>query len=306
MSSEHSGGCSCKSGGAAVNPGAGVQEFVPDAVALSSEPVELIASSEQEWPRIKVNGIAIEQEQIAAELQYHPADTRNEAVFLASQALVIRELLRQRVAALDLNVKVQGAESEEEAQISALIEREIDLPRADDAACEQYFENNRKRYASAPLLAARHILLAAEVADAAGRSIAREQAEALIAQLQTDGNRFHELALANSDCPSKQQGGALGQISKGQTVPEFERQLFRLPLGLASQPIESRYGYHVVWIDQRIEGELLPYTAVVGAIRTELDQRVWQVALVQYIKGLIGQADIQGIVLEGADSPLVQ
>ncbi|MEH6368221.1 MAG: peptidylprolyl isomerase [Pseudomonas marincola] len=297
---------SCNGSNAAVAQGAGVQTFVPAAVEPSAAPVELIASSEQEWPRIKVNGIVIEQEQIALELQYHAAPTRNEAVFLASQALVIRELLRQRVNALNLKVMRQGAESEEEAQISALIEREIELPRADEAACQQYFDKNRKRYSSAPLIAARHILLAADPEDAMACSKAREQVDALIVQLQSDEKRFAELALAHSDCPSKQQGGALGQISKGQTVPEFERQLFRLPLGLAAQPIESRYGYHVVWIDQRIEGELLPYTAVVGSIRTELDQRVWQVALVQYIKGLIGQADIQGILLEGADSPLVQ
>ncbi|WP_417661132.1 peptidylprolyl isomerase [Pseudomonas sp.] len=306
MNSEHNAGhngCSCGSQNQAGQGDAVVQV---EAQALAAEPLELIASSEQQWPRIKVNGVAIAQEQIAQEMQYHTAATPAEAIFLASQALVIRELLHQRVKELNLTVKPQGAETEEEAQISALIEREIDLPRADEQACQQYFDNNRQRYSSAPLLAARHILLAAEGDDAVARSETREQAEGLIERLQADPQCFAELAMAHSDCPSKQQGGALGQISKGQTVPEFERQLFRLPTGLATQPVESRYGYHVVWIDQRIEGELLPYTAVVGSIRAELDQRVWQVALVQYIKGLVGQADIQGIVLEGADSPLVQ
>ncbi|SNR84266.1 peptidylprolyl isomerase [Pseudomonas segetis] len=299
MNSEHNpahGGCSCDSHHPARQ----------DDGAIRDEPLELIASSEQQWPRIKVNGVAIAQEKIAQEMQYHSAATPDEAIFLASQALVIRELLLQRVKALDLTVKPQGGETEEEAQISALIEREVDLPRADEQACQQYFENNRKRYSSAPLLAVRHILLAAEGDDAMARSVAREQAQGLIERLQADPQCFAELAMAHSDCPSKQQGGALGQISKGQTVPEFERQLFRSQPGLVTQPVESRYGYHVVWVDQRIEGQLLPYTAVAGSIRAELDQRVWQVALVQYVKGLVGQADIQGIVLEGADSPLVQ
>ena len=75
---------------------------------------------------------------------------------------------------------------------------------------------------------------------------------------------------------------------------------------LASQPLESRYGFHVVWVDQRIEGQLLPYEAVEGSIRAELNQRVWQVAVAQYLKGLVGEADIQGIILDGAESPLVQ
>lgn len=81
---------------------AGVQAFEPVVSEASEaepeqedEPAsgpELIVTSEQEWPRIKVNGVALAQEAIAQELQYHPASTRQEAIFLASQALVLREL----------------------------------------------------------------------------------------------------------------------------------------------------------------------------------------------------------------------
>ena len=274
--------------------------------AGEAAPAELIASSEQQWPRIKVNGVAISAEAIARELQYHPADTRNEAVFLASQALVIRELLQQRIHALGLKVCAAAGESEEEAATRALVEREVPMPQADEPACRQYFDNNRARFASAPLLAARHILLACPADDAEERSRTLEQAEALLEQLRVDGSRFTELALAHSACPSKAQGGALGQLSKGQTVPEFERQLFRLPVGLAGRPLESRYGFHLVWVEQRVEGEPLPYEAVAGSIRAELDQRVWQVAVAQYLRNLVGEAQIQGIQLQGADSPLLQ
>ncbi|TXI33942.1 MAG: peptidylprolyl isomerase, partial [Aquipseudomonas alcaligenes] len=255
---------------------------------------------------IKVNGVAIAPEAIAQELQYHPANTRQEAIFLASQALVIRELLQQRISALDIRVRAAAGESEEEAATRTLIEREVALPHADEATCRAYFERNRSRYASAPLLAARHILLACPADDAEERSQARDQAQALIAELQAQPERFAELAMAHSACPSKEQGGALGQISQGQTVPEFERQLFRLPLGLAGQPLESRYGFHVVLVEQRLEGQPLPFEAVHKSICAELDQRVWQVAVAQYLKNLIGEADIQGILLEGADSPLLQ
>jgi peptidyl-prolyl cis-trans isomerase C len=291
-----------------------VQEVVPDSRPGTDEPKveeagsgpELIVSSEQEWPRIKVNGMVIAQEAIAQELQYHPAASRQEAVFLASQALVIRELLQQRVAELGLQVRAVGGESEEEAVTRALIEHEVPLPRADEDTCQRYYEHNRSRFASAPLLAVRHILLGCPADDAVERSQTRERAEALVAEMQRDIGRFPELALKHSDCPSKGQGGALGQISQGQTVPEFERQLFRLPLGLAGQPLESRYGFHVVQVDQRVEGQQLPYEVVAGAIRAELDQRVWQVAVAQYLKSLVGAANIQGIVLEGADGPLLQ
>lgn len=268
--------------------------------------LELIASSEQEWPRIKVNGVGIAPEAISQELQYHPANTRQEAIFLASQALVIRELLQQRINALDIRVHAVAGESEEEAATRTLIEREVALPHADEATCRAYFERNRQRYSSAPLLAARHILLACPADDADERSRVRAQAQSLIAELQAQPDRFAAQAMEHSACPSKQQGGALGQISQGQTVPEFERQLFRLPVGLAGQPLESRYGFHVVLVEHRIEGQPLPFDTVEKSICAELDQRVWQVAVAQYLKNLIGEADIQGIVLEGADSPLLQ
>ena len=300
------GGCSGEQNDSGVIQQAVAEEVRAAAVEFVDAAPELIASSEQEWPRIKVNGVALAAESIARELQYHPAPNRQEAVFLACQALVIRELLQQRIQALGLQVTPHAGEPAEEAAIRALIECEVPLPVADEAACQQFFERNRQRYASAPLLAARHILLACPADDADERDAMRAQAEQLVSQLQQPGADFAALAMAHSACPSKAQGGALGQISKGQTVPEFERQLFRLPLGLASQPLESRYGFHVVWVDQRIEGQLLPYEAVEGSIRAELNQRVWQVAVAQYLKRLVGEADIQGIILDGAESPLVQ
>ena len=284
-----------------------VVEFdpAPAAPGADAEPL-LIASSEQDWPRIRVNGVLIEPEAMALELQYHPAAEQSEAMFLAAQALVIRELLQQRCSELSVKVEAGIGESQEEAAIRSLIELEVPVPEADESVCEHFYASNLPRFVSAPLLAARHILLECAPDDIEARISQREQADALLVQLQADPQRFTELALAHSACPSKEQGGALGQLSKGQTVPEFERQLFRQPQGLVSQPLESRYGFHVVYVDQRIEGLQLPYEAVAQDIRRELYQRVWQKSVAQYLQTLVGAADIQGIQLAGADSPLLQ
>ncbi|MET1077621.1 MAG: peptidylprolyl isomerase [Pseudomonas sp.] len=280
----------------------------PDArgVQQPGDDATLIASSEQEWPRISVNGLPIAPEAIAQELQYHPAESREEAVFLAARALVIRSLLQQRILGLGLAVQTGPGESEEEAATRLLIEQEVALPDCDEDSCRRYYESNRPRFFTAPLLAARHILLECAPEDGEARSLAREKAEQLLGLLQQDGGCFAELAAAHSACSSKNQGGTLGQISKGQTVPEFERQLFKLPAGLAGQPLESRYGWHVVSVDQRLEGQALPYDVVAGSIRQQLQQGVWQKAVAQYLQTLIGAAEIVGIQLQGADSPLLQ
>ena len=249
--------------------------------AVADEAPQLIASSEQEWPIISVNGVSITPQAMAQELQYHPAQSREDAVYQAARALVIRELLQQRIAELGLALHVGAGENEEEAATRLLLEREVQVPQCDEATCLRYYENNRARFHSAPLLAVRHILLECAPDDAEARSLAHVQAELLLERLDQFPGSFAELALKYSACPSKEQGGSLGQISKGQTVPELERQLFTLPAGLAGKPLESRYGWHVISVDQRIDGQPLPYEAVATAIRTQLQQGVWQKALVQ-------------------------
>ncbi|SFW12742.1 peptidylprolyl isomerase [Pseudomonas sp. NFACC04-2] len=314
-------GCGC--GGGSGGGGCGSSAKVPPVVdveplgAVQFEPAqagsvvedqspELIASSEQEWPIISVNGVSITPQAMALELQYHPADSREDAVYQAARALVIRQLLQQRIAELGLALQVGAGENEEEAATRLLLEREVQVPQCDEATGLRYYESNRARFHSAPLLAVRHILLECAPDDAEARSLAHVQAELLLERLDQFPGSFAELALKYSACPSKAQGGSLGQISKGQTVPELERQLFTLPAGLAGKPLESRYGWHVISIDQRIDGQPLPYEAVATAIHTQLQQGVWQKALVQYLQTLIGAADIRGIHLQGADSPLVQ
>ncbi|GGL23792.1 peptidylprolyl isomerase [Pseudomonas brenneri] len=274
-------------------------------MVVAAEP-QLIASSEQEWPMVSVNGVQIAPETMAQELQYHPAESREEAVFLAARALVIRELLQQRIRELGVQLEIGAGENEEEAATRLLLEREVKVPECDEATCVRYFESNRGRFHSAPLLAVRHILLECAPDDAEARHQALSQAEVLLLSLEEAPGAFAELALKYSACPSKAQGGSLGQVSKGQTVPELERQLFTLAPGLASKPLESRYGWHVICVDQRIEGQPLPYEVVATAIRTQLQQGVWQKALVQYLQTLVGAADVRGIALQGADSPLVQ
>ena len=318
-----SGGCGC-GGGKGGSGGCGsskkaeeVLEIAPvvqaqfealpvEPAAADDAPAQLIASSEQEWPIISVNEVSITPEAMAQELQYHPAESREGAVYLAARALVIRELLQQRIAELGVALEIGAGENEEEAATRLLLEREVKVPQCDEESSLRYYENNRGRFHSAPLLAVRHILLECAPDDVEARELAHGQAEVLLQQLDEFPGSFAELAVKYSACPSKAQGGSLGQISKGQTVPELERQLFTLAPGLAGKPLESRYGWHVISVDQRIEGKPLPYEVVSTAIRTQLQQGVWQKALVQYLQTLIGAADIRGIHLQGADSPLVQ
>ena len=90
-------------------------------------------------------------------------------------------------------------------------------------------------------------------------------------------------------------------------VPEFERALFRLgPTGLLRELVKTRYGFHIVMIDQRIPGTKLPFDIVRDKIAERLHATVEEKAITQYVRILAGQAKIEGVELDPAISPLVQ
>jgi peptidyl-prolyl cis-trans isomerase C len=252
---------------------------------------------------ISVNGKIITEREIAREMQYHPARNFEDARRKAAEALTIRELLVQEARRLDIET-VKGSD---EALIGALIEREVKTPYADEETCRRYYQSHLGRFRTPDLVEARHILFVADPDDPEALASARAKAENAIAALQKRPDRFAELARDLSACSSAKQGGSLGQVTRGSTVSEIETFLFQLDPGqLCPVPIRSRYGFHVLEVQQRVEGKTLPFEAVREKIAEYLEERVWRRAVHQYIRLLIGQFQITGIELKGASSPLVQ
>jgi peptidyl-prolyl cis-trans isomerase C len=261
---------------------------------------------------VSVNGVAIPSAAIVRETQHHQASDPDVAWELATRALAIRELLMQEAERLAIDAQPiddgEGrTETPEEARLRALLEREVVVPRADEAACQRYYESNRRRFRSPDLFEVAHILIAAAPGNDHARRAARQAAVALIDELQKNPAGFAAAAAARSDCPSARHGGNLGQIGPGQTVPEFEAALVRMAEpGLCPDPVETRYGMHVVRVDRRIDGRQLPFEAVHERIADYLDEAVHRRALQQYVSILAGRAQVTGVDLGAANSPLVQ
>lgn len=273
------------------------------APARSSEPVIM--------PPVSVNGVAIARKDIAAETQNFPAANPGMAWHAATRALVVRQLLLQEARRLDIAAEPQAdadgrVETDEDALLRALLEREVQTPKADDEMLHRFYENNRKRFATPPLFEADHILVAARGEDAVAFAEAKDRAASLATVLAREPERFAGLAKDCSDCPSREVGGSLGQISPGDTTPEFEAALVRLAPGEISAPVETRYGVHLIRLVRKIEGALLPFETVKDRIAEYLEEHVHRQATAQYISLLVGRADIRGIALDGAATPLVQ
>lgn len=263
---------------------------------------------------ILVNGVEITERAIKAEIQYHPAASFEQAREAAARALVVRELLLQAAEHLGISEvapledpKTGRRETREETLIRAVIERAVSIPVPDEDAYRRYYDNNRHRFRGEDIFEAAHILFLADPEDEAATARAKEQATAALSQVLETPNAFGALAKELSACPSAAQGGNLGQITRGQTAPEFETFLFNLEEGqICPVPVRTRFGYHVLRLDRRIEGRQLPFEAVKDRIAGYLREHAWRQAVSQYLQLLVGQADIRGIELRGATSPLVQ
>jgi len=262
--------------------------------------------------RVAVNGVEIAEADILAEAQNHPAENPGAAVRAAARALAVRELLVQqaRREGVEAEPETDGdgrPETAADAAIRVLMERAIDVPSAGEAECRRYYENHPQKFRTEPLYEARHILIAKRSADPAALAIARDRAKRLCDLLADDPGRFSALARNHSDCPSKEQGGNLGQIGRGGTVAEFEAALEAMDAGeIGREPVESRFGFHVIALDRRIEGRDMPFEMVTERIAAWLEAAAWSKAVSQYIAMLAGRAEIEGIDLEAADGPLVQ
>lgn len=90
-------------------------------------------------------------------------------------------------------------------------------------------------------------------------------------------------------------------------MPEFESVLFESKAtGVLTRLVNTRYGFHIVLVHRRIEGREVPFELARARIAGYVSERVRRKALRQYVRVLAAQADIQGIDLDGADSPLLQ
>ncbi|MEW6097819.1 MAG: peptidylprolyl isomerase [Pseudomonadota bacterium] len=271
----------------------------PAPARAGAEPMEVGAP-------VSVNGVEIDAEAIALEMQQHPAPDPRAAWQAAAQALVIRELLlqeaRRRGVTATAEVDEQGrVEVPEEALIRELLALHAAPPQPEEAECRRYYDSRIERFRTPELFEAAHILIEPAGHDEKAWQAAEAQARALIAQVGDDAQAFAEAARRCSRCPTAAQGGSLGQVRRGELLPVVQEALERLHPGTtAPSPVRSHFGWHVVRLHRRIEGRVLPFEMVKDRIADMLAARAWTVSAVRFVAGLVSGADIRGVRIDPA------
>ena len=252
-------------------------------------------------PQIKLNGVVLPPHMIAAEAQHHPAKTPAAAFQIAARALIVRTLLleeakRRGIAAEPEIVAPGKRETTDEALIRTLMELAVPVSEPNETACRAFHDADPKRFRSPDLFEASHILFIAQPHDADAYAIAVTRAKGVIAELAGAPGRFESLERELSECDSRANGGRLGQIVRGETVPEFESILERLEEGqVAPEPVMSRFGVHALKLDARAVGKPLPYDYVRERISLFLAEKAWRKDVAKFIDTLVAKAVIEGV-----------
>ncbi|HEX5759419.1 MAG TPA: peptidylprolyl isomerase [Thermoanaerobaculia bacterium] len=277
----------------------------------------------------KVNGHEIKKDELLAQLRgvqpditggLNPALAHRVLDTLIARALLRQEAQAQGVTVTDEEVKKEveelrgqfptpeafaqalAAEGMNEVQLldrarqEFLVQKYVETKVAPkvavtDEAAKAFYDQNQERMKTPEQLHLRHILVSVEpTATPEDKQKAKTEADAVLAKVKAGGD-FAALAKEHSDDPgSKEKGGDLGWIAKGQTVEPFEQAALALKDQEVSGVVETRFGHHVI---QRLETRpagLLPFPEVKERIVQFLKQRDTQQAL---------QAEVQVLRTKG-------
>jgi peptidyl-prolyl cis-trans isomerase C len=255
---------------------------------------------------IKVDGVLIPEEHISLEAQLQDAPDPTKAWESAARALVIRQILLAEAAKRGINDHdPEPGEEPDEAAIRRLLETELNIPEPSEDELGRWYVRNQERLRLPDLWHVQHLLIAADPKDARATELAKSRAEELLEQVLSEPDRLTELAREFSDCASGSQGGDLGLIERGSTVPEFEACLASVQAGeVCPTVIQSRYGAHVIRVLAHECGRVPPFAGVRKRIAEFLQEASWRQGVQGYIAALAARARIQGFDLfEGENAP---
>lgn len=255
-------------------------------------------------PAASINGIAL-----------HEPGQRPDTATL--RELAYTELLRQQAVKTGLLPRHPGltapqlGEPERQA-IEAMVEQAVVSPNPTEQECQRYYEANKHQFLVGQAVHVRHILFAVTPGvNVHALTVHAEKALLELSRKDVSPERFVQLAAELSNCPTSVQGGDLGWIGPEDCAPELANELFHQKhaqwgMGVHPRLIHTRFGFHVIEVLGRRKGKQALYDEVRERIAAQLALQSRAKALHQYMSLLAGQARVEGIELEGADSPLVQ
>jgi parvulin-like peptidyl-prolyl isomerase len=220
----------------------------------------------------------------------------------AAENEVIKSRFDGKRSEYEKALKQQGFTAEQyrekALEVSALSKKIFDEVTKDVKVSEadvfKYYTENQSQYGTPESRDVRHILIAEKNGDEVDFAASKAKADDIYAQLQ-GGADFAGLAKANSADPGSKDAGGKLTISRGQTVPEFDKVSFELDNGELSKPVKTQYGYHVIEAVSDVrKAKITPLGKVRASIKATLLQQKRNEEMQAWVEGL--RKDFEGKV----------
>ncbi|MBV8544305.1 MAG: peptidylprolyl isomerase [Acidobacteria bacterium] len=159
-----------------------------------------------------------------------------------------------------------------------------------DKELKERYDREKERYRLPERARLREIIVI-KPSDASKVEAARERANALTAQARTGD--FAKLATTSSDAGTKEKGGDLGEVARGELLPDLDKAVFNATAGTVLGPIETKSGWHILKVETRLPSEVPAFESVKDRLRKDASDDTWQRDYKAYIDRLRKDAFIQ-------------
>ncbi len=234
---------------------------------------------------LKKLNITVPKDQIDTRYDYYRKNFVSEDAFLADLAKkgLDKEKLRREIEV--------GLQAEQ-----LFNQRTAGLKPPTDAQIKEFYDTHPDQFQQPEKVKVSHILIAVPTdATPAVKAEKKALAEKVLAELKK-GASFADEAKKYSDDPgNKDKGGDLGFISKGQTVPEFEKVAFSLKTGALSGIVETQFGYHILKVTDRQKPEKVAFDQAKQNISMYLTDQARNETIMGYLDSLRTATKVQYI-----------
>ena len=239
----------------------------------------------------KVNGKEITQNDM--NMLLHTLGQQRAAQFNSEEGRkhVLNELIHQNLFLMDAREnKVDETDmfqKELEKMIDSLmiqfrINQVMGSVKVTDDELKDYYEVHKDHYNKQESVTASHILVATE-----------DECKKIKEQIAAGEVTFEEAAQSHSTCPSKQNGGSLGNFTRGRMVPEFDKAAFEMEAGEVSDPIQTQFGYHLIKVTEKTAPEAQDFDDVKEHVFNHLMQDRQKEAYISKLEELKKQYTIE-------------
>ena len=146
---------------------------------------------------------------------------------------------------------------------------------ATEEEVKKYYDDNMDKFQKGESVNASHILVDSE-----------DKANEILAKINAGEVSFEDAARENSTCPSKDNGGNLGEFTRGQMVPEFDEAVFAMEVGAISSPVKTQFGYHLIKLISKSEASTYDFEEIKAQLTDMVNQEKRQNAFQSKINQL--------------------